>query len=731
MKHPFSLIVKGFKGSVQAIGGTFRSKYIELILAVGLFILLDAGVLIINFYTSYQIANDAHAIQLASRMGTLSQSLLHQLYQVKDDVENPEVDFFDTIDVFAKSYKLFDETLDAFIYGGALIGEEQGQDALLKDTAYRDTNANLLKEAEKIWKDYRIKLKPIVYAYFNDATREEILESSETAVAFARQQSDKLLELMQSFAIAVEDVAKRKAERLRAIQSVGISLAVINFFLILFHFLKRLRHSDILVETSRKETEDILKSVNEGLFLLDRDYVIGSQHSKSLQALFKDEKLAGKNFIDLLRPLVTEKTLDIVEDYAEILFSPRVNESLIADLNPLKQVEINLTTEASSFDIRYFSFQFSRVEEKKGLNALLVTVKDITEQVQLSEQLKAAKDKASKEIDLLLTIIHIENNLLNDFLKTTEDGFNNVNNILKRQSRGKDGLLNKVETIFRIVHKLKGDSTTLGLEFMIEKFHKLEAEIAALKEQPDMTGEDFLPLVVHLNQLMSDFNIIRNLQKKMMASDLIKHESLPPMSKTSASGQAGLQADINWKKQMTSLVRRVASDCDKDVVLDMSEFDATLLSEEQKEPVKDIIVQSLRNAVAHGVEPPLLRERAGKVREGRLKVSLTQNGSSLELTVRDDGQGIDLDQIKATAIATGLFTERQLENWPPSKLVSLIFRQGFTTAQKTGVHAGRGVGLDLIKSSIDALNGQVGVRYQRGKYTEFRYKFAQEELAIL
>lgn len=724
MKSPFSTIIKAVRGSARAIGGMFRSKYIEIILAVALFILLDTGVLIINFYTSYQIANDAHAIQLASRMGTLSQSIVHELYQVQDDSQNPDVDYLPTIDALANTYKVFDETLDAFIYGGKLIGEKQGQDTLLEDTAYRNTNANLLKEVEAIWTTYRTLLKPIVYAYFSKLERDEVIEASKAAISYARLQSDNLLQLMQSFATAVEGVAQRKAERLRTIQTIGISLAVINFFLILFHFLKRLKRSDALVEKSRKETEDILENVNEGLLLLDQHYIIGSQHSKSLHVLFKEDNLAGRNFIDLLRPLVTEKTLDTVEDYTEILFSPRANESLISDLNPLKQVEVNLTTDAAAFDIRYFTFQFSRVYEKKVFNTLLVTVKDITEQVQLSERLKAANEKASKEIDMLLEIIHVENTMLTDFLQSTVEGLNNVNDILKKPAKGTDSLKNKLETIFRIVHKLKGDSTVLELEFIMEKFHTFESAIAKLKEKKDMTGEDFLPLVVHLSQLMADFTIISKLQKKMKDSDPSRFKHDPPLPvEFSADTQDYSRSEPYWNKQLSILVKRIARDYNKEAVLDMSDFDVTLLSKEQMEPVKDIIVQSLRNSVAHGLETPMMRENAGKPLEGSLKVALKKNGAGLQLTIRDDGQGFDLERIKARAISTGLATENQLGNWQRSKLLSLIFLQGFTTAQESNVHAGHGVGMDLIKSRLDLLNGQVRVSYQTGRYTEFQYTF--------
>lgn len=272
----------------------------------------------------------------------------------------------------------------------------------------------------------------------------------------------------------------------------------------------------------------------------------------------------------------------------------------------------------------------------------------------------------------------------------------------------------------------------LGLEFVEEKFHNLEAAIAALKEKQALTGEDFLPLVVQLNQLMSDFTIIRNLQKKMNAIDLSNTQLEPvlPVMGASLDIPADSTPENPWKSQLNTLVKRVVTDYGKQAVLDMSDFDATLLSEEQIEPVRDIIVQSLRNAIAHGLETPKSRENAGKPSEGNLKVKLTQNDSGLQLTIRDDGRGIDIEKIKVTALAKGLATESQLSTWQPSRLLSLIFRQGFTTAQESGLHAGRGVGMDVIKSRLESLNGKSKVRFQAGRYTEFLFTFEGERVVV-
>lgn len=712
---------------ITILTGPFRSKYAEIILAVGLFILLDTGVLIINFYTSFQIANDAHAIQLASRMGTLSQSLLHELYQVQEDLKDPEADYNKTIDVLAGSYKKFDETLDAFIYGSELIGTGQGKDALLKDTVYRDTSSHLLTETETIWKVYRTRLKPIVYSYYNELERQEIQEAAATAISFARLNSDQLLDYMQTFSIAIEEVATRKAERLRMIQSIGITLAVINFFLILFHFLRRLKRSDSLVERSRKETENILQNVNEGLFLLDRDYVIGSQHSVSLHDFFQKETLAGQNFIDLLSRIVSEKTLDNVKEYTDLLFSRRVNESLVSDLNPLDQVEINLATDVAVFDTRYFSFQFSRVYESKEFDTLLVTVKDITSQVQLAEKLKVANKKSSREIDMLLEIIHVDNSMLTDFLHSAEEGLNEVNQILKKSLDRSEHPRDKLDSISRIVHKIKGDGTSVGLDFMVEKIHRFEQLIAELHNQSRVNGEDFLPLVVNLKQLFADFYVIRKLQGKMSTLDLsgfkLQPAVLSPANQSVTSAPEGYAPSHSWQKQMQTLVESIAKDYEKQADLDMSDFDATLLSSEQAEPVKDIVIQSLRNAIAHGIESPEVRENSGKSREGNLKVALKRNGSALHLSIRDDGQGLNLEKIKLAAMERGFVSEEQLASMSRSSLLSLIFKQGVSTAEEGGIHAGQGVGMDLVKNRIDSLKGQIRLKYQSGKYTEFQYKF--------
>ena len=102
-------------------------KYKEIVAAVAVFVVLDAGVLLLNFYTTYQISDDAHAIRLASRQAALTQRIFYSVTQVREDLMNYR-NFEEHQTRLSVSYKQFDEGMDAFIYGGSLIGQGQGQD---------------------------------------------------------------------------------------------------------------------------------------------------------------------------------------------------------------------------------------------------------------------------------------------------------------------------------------------------------------------------------------------------------------------------------------------------------------------------------------------------------------------------------------------------------------------------------------------------------------------------
>ncbi|HYT85738.1 MAG TPA: Hpt domain-containing protein [Burkholderiales bacterium] len=126
----------------------------------------------------------------------------------------------------------------------------------------------------------------------------------------------------------------------------------------------------------------------------------------------------------------------------------------------------------------------------------------------------------------------------------------------------------------------------------------------------------------------------------------------------------------------------------------------------------------LRNAVTHGIETPEQRRAAGKPEIGEIRLELTQEGNEVRLTLADDGAGLDIDRIREKAIEKGLI-EPRATMVSEAEIADFIFHAGFSTATKVTQVAGRGVGMDVVKSEVAALGGRVELHFTRGKGTRF------------
>jgi len=144
----------------------------------------------------------------------------------------------------------------------------------------------------------------------------------------------------------------------------------------------------------------------------------------------------------------------------------------------------------------------------------------------------------------------------------------------------------------------------------------------------------------------------------------------------------------------------------------------------------DPLVHLLRNAVDHGLEPPEVRERAGKPRAGRVTISARVDGEQLSLTVEDDGRGLDPQAIRAAALRLGVAGEAQLQALEGPALQELLFLPGFTTRAEPGEVSGRGVGLEVVRRRVTEVGGSVTVEAVPGGGTRFALRMPQS-LALL
>ena len=134
------------------------------------------------------------------------------------------------------------------------------------------------------------------------------------------------------------------------------------------------------------------------------------------------------------------------------------------------------------------------------------------------------------------------------------------------------------------------------------------------------------------------------------------------------------------------------------------------------------LIHLLRNSVDHGIECPADREKAGKSKKGRIELIAKREKNSVLIDIVDDGAGFDLDKIKEIAIKREIFTSAEVDIMSDKEVMQLPFRPGFTTSDKVTDVSGRGVGLDVVKTKIEGLNGAVLMDTLPGKGTTFGLK---------
>ncbi|MDE5415538.1 chemotaxis protein CheW [Alkalihalobacterium chitinilyticum] len=246
--------------------------------------------------------------------------------------------------------------------------------------------------------------------------------------------------------------------------------------------------------------------------------------------------------------------------------------------------------------------------------------------------------------------------------------------------------VDKLEHLMNLVGELVIDQTRL-----VEVRNRFSRVTVEHQEEVEILTE----VTNHLNR------VIGELQEGMMKTRMLPIEQL--------------------FNRFPRLVRDTASIVQKEVDFLMegkeTELDRTLIEE-----ISDPLIHLLRNSVDHGIETPDERERVGKPRKGKVLVKAFHQENHIVITITDDGRGIDAQKIKETAIINGTLTEDEASKMTERDLIFLIFKSGLSTVKQVSDISGRGVGMDIVRSHIEKLNGIIDIETEVGKGTTFTIK---------
>lgn len=462
------------------------------------------------------------------------------------------------------------------------------------------------------------------------------------------------------------------------------------------------------LKAERDEIAAMKDNLDSGLFLMNRDFLIQPQYSKALGSLLDGSDLAGQNFVDLLSNSLQDKERETLKDYFEMVYNRSFDQVMLDDINPLHQFTF---LSRGGAEPKILRATFAPIDREDGSTYILANITDTTREVKLEEQLSDEESKRQEEMRALFEVIHVEPRVLNDFIEDADWEFERINKILKDKSRQARDLM--VE-IYQGVHAIKSNAVILGLNGFAGKLHALEDELKVLRESDSVSFDDVLHVTFELNKLMTVKDGFRDLIDRIRS-----------FSKT----ENRMQEEQVLVQTLERVIEKAGADLGKKAHLVVRGIDPVAMEYGPRRAMKEVLMQLVRNAMVHGIESPESREASGKTGEGSILLSIEQASGSITILLTDDGHGLDFVAIRDKAEKTGLITEQaKLED--RNVLLQALFHPGFSTAAAADMHAGRGIGLNLVRERVKELKGSIKLQSEEGKGTSFRISIPFDAPAV-
>jgi signal transduction histidine kinase len=355
--------------------------------------------------------------------------------------------------------------------------------------------------------------------------------------------------------------------------------------------------------------------------------------------------------------------------------------------------------------------------------------------------------------EVLKEVMHVEANRLENFLGEAREKAGQLRAIIKLPARDPQAFREKLVLILELIRGIHARAQRLPLPSVCERAERFESALGLLRDKQALSGNDFLPIAVKLDDLLSHLAIQGEVVTRLREWRTQNGVSGPPAAEVTQRSatltgttirqprlKSAAGATLSGAVSETQKAKRL-SDLSQDSLEEMAQFLADMYSKRvslvcvgledvpvhYRRVVEKVLGQLIHNAIRHGIETPADRAVQDKPELGTVAVQFQRLGDEgYKLSVQDDGRGLDHDKIRAEAVRQGVLTDREASDIDPRKLASFIFRAGFTTVGEDGA---RGIGMDVVRDLVNKAGGKVGIATKPGEYTRIRINLPNEKSA--
>jgi putative methionine-R-sulfoxide reductase with GAF domain/HPt (histidine-containing phosphotransfer) domain-containing protein len=481
----------------------------------------------------------------------------------------------------------------------------------------------------------------------------------------------------------------------------------------------------------RQKNNDIasmMANMHQGLFTITAGGLIHSEYALYLETIFETDRIADRNFADLLFASTTAGSDSVDQNITAVDAIVGEDEMMYEFNSHCLLTEMTIKVGEDSRE-KILELDWDPIlNEEDEVDKLMVTVRDVTE----LKALEAEAEGQKQELAIIGEILAVDAAKFSDFISSSIDFIAECRGIIEKTPE-KD--LDAIANLFRCMHTVKGNARTYALKNITDIVHEIESTYDDLRKNEDVVWNsvELLEALSGAEEIVGRYaDVFRN--KLGRDGEVDSGVSLDPERVSTWLNNIKLLTDAGMPESVKGVVSEaysllVSVDAQplSDVISDVIESANSLADQLGKgKPIMDIdnadiLIESkaestlnnifmhvFRNAMDHGIEGIEERVEKGKPESGKISLQVTRDSDAANLSISDDGRGLAISRIYKMAIEKGMYAE-DAPRPSATEIANLIFSSGFSTADEVTDVSGRGVGMDAVKGFLEQAGGGINV----------------------
>lgn len=479
-----------------------------------------------------------------------------------------------------------------------------------------------------------------------------------------------------------------------------------------------------------KKVSDLLNNMKQAVFSVEPTGNIVAPVSKFAEAVFGCD-IVGKNLFEVLYTELdptTEESALLRSAMISVFGETEIQWVVMEDFFPKRVVIATQSGERKTLRVSVSPLW----DESERLERVMFVIEDVTALEALEKAMSDERERADRAMRMIQELLAIPRQSLIEFLENSRKLIADVMREIGSQTSSLD-----VNPLLRRLHTIKGNSRAFKLSEISGAAHMAESGLQAIRAGTSVADQikaangaaNYLKLLIDEYSEIARrvFGIESEFDQgagSLGGHRSFGHEQVRWLSNLIArlgssikdpelARAAELLEDLRYRKfstlshELESTATDVAKSLNKEIIFRFNADDVVRIESDTMADLKSCLVQLIRNAVDHGIEMPAERTQSGKFRSGLVEVSARRDGATDVISVRDDGPGINPENLKFRAVTLGLISDEKASKLSRQEACELIFIPGFSSKTTATEFSGRGVGLDVVKETARRLGWSI------------------------